>query len=281
MILSGLKNQGGFSFSVENLFAGGSGGIRGLDIGDIDVDGDMDVIAAKTDSNQTAIYLNDGSGLFTEEIIASERDEPYGVHLADLTGDDIPDLITAVTFHSKVVMDVNTTCAAPSNLIVDYSLLPANIRLGWTASYDAIQNQVRLEELGGSASGAVVIEGDFVKVKTTFLSPGSSYNWEVRSMCSSGTVSDFSEIASFSVPLMRMTSEHLELYPNPGSGILHIANTEEGVVSVFTLQGLLVMQKRVSLNAAIDLADKQDNVFHVRFVADSGAVKSAWIVLER
>ena len=64
---------------------------------DIDADGDRDIVIANRGS-RNQVWINDGSGVFTDESNArlpTDADPSYGIVLADLDGDNSPDLVVA------------------------------------------------------------------------------------------------------------------------------------------------------------------------------------------
>ncbi len=66
--------------------------IQALAVGDIDQDGDIDLIAGADGPN--LMYLNNGAGDFTRQIIPSQADT-YGVAVGDMDGDGLLDIVFA------------------------------------------------------------------------------------------------------------------------------------------------------------------------------------------
>ena len=66
--------------------------VQALATGDIDGDGDIDLVAGADGSN--IFYANDGTGRFIRQIIPSEADT-YGVALGDMDGDGMLDIVFA------------------------------------------------------------------------------------------------------------------------------------------------------------------------------------------
>jgi len=63
--------------------------MNNLDVGDIDGDGDPDLVTNehKGDAHHTQVFLNDGHGTFTTEVVDTGKEMHLGARLADLDGD--------------------------------------------------------------------------------------------------------------------------------------------------------------------------------------------------
>lgn len=88
------KDEDGFkSWDKEILVTQYS--MNNLDIGDIDRDGDMDIVTNehKGQEYKTQFYLNDGNGNFTAKTIDTGKEMHLGAQLSDLDGDGDLDLV--------------------------------------------------------------------------------------------------------------------------------------------------------------------------------------------
>ena len=84
------------------LITGGSGKQPyEVDVGDIDGDGDLDIVEADQ-SNKIYWYENDGLGEFNEHIV-SNVNGPYHTYSADLDGDGDMDILSSIVQENKVV----------------------------------------------------------------------------------------------------------------------------------------------------------------------------------
>jgi hypothetical protein len=84
--VSWFRNLGGNppSFSIKKKITWNSLGSRIVTVGDVDGDGDMDVVGASYYDSSLRWFENDGKGVFTEHLISSAVNEGQGVILADL-----------------------------------------------------------------------------------------------------------------------------------------------------------------------------------------------------
>ncbi|MBX3414482.1 MAG: VCBS repeat-containing protein [Pirellulales bacterium] len=83
-----------FSTSIEIDQPADANGVSGLDAGDIDNDGDIDLIAAVTSDNDIAWWRNNGTGVFTKVVINTNYTNGISVVLADYDLDGDLDVLT-------------------------------------------------------------------------------------------------------------------------------------------------------------------------------------------
>jgi len=87
-----FRGDGNFGFTSEMLPNVGNYG-RGMDAGDVDGDGDVDLIRGINPTGYVYLYENDGTGSFTTSYIADVGSDPYTCVVADFDNDGLLDII--------------------------------------------------------------------------------------------------------------------------------------------------------------------------------------------
>lgn len=91
-----LINQGDATFTDGGRLALSPGdGPRWVNASDIDLDGDIDLIAANKFGNSITIKFNDGTGAFPEQMTAGVATAPRAVITQDIDADNNPDILVA------------------------------------------------------------------------------------------------------------------------------------------------------------------------------------------
>ncbi len=91
---SANNGSGGYAGAVSYTLSGNSndnpGGLSALDV---DGDGDLDIAVVNTDFDEVVVFLNDGSGIFTNDASYTTGDTPEQIAVADVNGDGIMDVV--------------------------------------------------------------------------------------------------------------------------------------------------------------------------------------------
>ncbi|MEM9592814.1 MAG: FG-GAP-like repeat-containing protein [Acidobacteriota bacterium] len=114
---------------VETLLDADAQGARGIALGDVDGDGDLDAVATAADENQVQLWRNDAAegSSFTPVSLAADFGGAEGVTFADLDGDGDLDVLAAAALDNDVAWFENTAGdgSAWTRRDVDISLLGA------------------------------------------------------------------------------------------------------------------------------------------------------------
>ncbi len=104
-----LRNQGGgrFAAPVEHSTAGSDP--RAIVLGDIDLDGAADIVAAHRTSAAISVLRNLGVGTFAAPVMYGVVADAYSVALGDLDGNGDPDLAVGHNLAAKVSVLLNQT----------------------------------------------------------------------------------------------------------------------------------------------------------------------------
>lgn len=94
--LSVLLGDGAGGFATARNFPTGAFPTS-LALADVDGDGHLDAVTANTDTHDLSLLLGDGKGGFSAPVTLplGPDAEPFGVAIADVTGDGVPDIVTA------------------------------------------------------------------------------------------------------------------------------------------------------------------------------------------
>jgi len=99
-----FRNDGTGQFSPPLVLSTNAGGANDIKAGDLDGDGDLDIVAVSAYDNKMAWYENRGQGQFSTEKVISFKQHRFlnGLDLGDLDADGDLDLATCSQFDDKV-----------------------------------------------------------------------------------------------------------------------------------------------------------------------------------
>ncbi len=110
--VSWFENDGSINFT-PNIITTEAEGIRNFVVSDIDFDGDPDILAAiygswPTWNSSINMYINDGNGNFTTQVIDAAIRGATSVYAKDLDNDDDIDILSTSWWDSEIVWYENT-----------------------------------------------------------------------------------------------------------------------------------------------------------------------------
>jgi hypothetical protein len=100
-------NQGGTVFSGPTNYALNGADASSLDLGDLDLDGDLDVLTANTDSNNANVLANNGSGVFGAAQVLGAGVEPGHALIGQVDAGNSPDLLITNSGSNSVTRYLN------------------------------------------------------------------------------------------------------------------------------------------------------------------------------
>ena len=86
---------GTFAPPVTLVGSASNNGMMRLDLGDLDNDGDLDIVAPNAGANGVDVWRNNGLGQFGARASFPTGDTPHSVAIADVTGDGLRDIAVA------------------------------------------------------------------------------------------------------------------------------------------------------------------------------------------
>jgi len=97
-----FNGNGDSTFAVPITLVGdtSNNGLGGIAVGDVDNDGDVDVVASCWGVHTVDVWMNNGSGTFGPKSSTAVGFAPRGVAIGDLTGDGLADIATANSFET-------------------------------------------------------------------------------------------------------------------------------------------------------------------------------------
>ncbi len=125
------KNLGALTFNTEILLANNfSYSASALRMGDIDNDGDHDLIVAFYDDNAIEAYINDGTGIVQTLTITTTFDTPNHLEVEDLNNDGFLDILVSSHQTDQIVYYLGFgTGFSPENSTSSISIVPTGLSI--------------------------------------------------------------------------------------------------------------------------------------------------------
>jgi len=160
-------------------------------------------------------------------------------------------------------ISIKKVLSAPKNLET-YDKTNNGCKIKWDAAFS----------LNGLTGYDVFLDGEFVANvdSTSFvlenLSPGNSYIVHVQSVDSEGNVSapEWMSIDILTVGSSQLLADkNLVLYPNPAQNKLYLKNVSKGVVAIYSIDGIKVLQKFYHAGESIDISGLSRGTYILKF----------------
>lgn len=135
---------------------------------------------------------------------------------------------------------------APTGLFTD-NITTTTAKLNWTADPDAIKYKVSYGPVGGPMT-TINATSNFKSISG--LTPGTTYNFKVRSVCGAGINSPFSTTSVFTTMLkMGVYNPGITIYPNPANDFVNI-NLQNLILGPVTINIYDVVGNLISTQTA-------------------------------
>jgi len=134
VLLNSATTPGTFTTTA---YASGNGGAQGVDVGDVNGDGRLDIVVANNSSNTTAVLLNSAAtpGTFSAPTLYSTGGlAPRGVAVGDVSGDGRPDIVITNSSSNNIGVLLNQAATpgtfAAAVVYPDGGIGPVGVALG-------------------------------------------------------------------------------------------------------------------------------------------------------
>jgi hypothetical protein len=167
----------------------------------------------------------------------------------------------------------NVCSIVPTDLFAD-NLTTTKAKIHWNSIAGVTKYKIQFRPSGTTAWTTV---SSTLNVKAlTGLSPSTSYQYRVRSVCS-GSSSSWSSIASFTTLPMKIgdtDNEELQvsLFPNPATDIINVRMNDDiinGEITIYDINGKLIMFQKISGSTTLDVSSFSSGIYMVQLRADN------------
>jgi len=218
-------NDGAGIFSLKETLGDVSGGGCKLRFGDVDNDGDLDIVKLGTDYGKYRVYLNDGTGSFTDSGDIFGTPGVQDITLGDIDNDGDLDLVEVratdrlfsddirvnrVYINDKEDGNPNNPPSPPTSFSSNYSA--GQLTFSWSAGADietpvsGLYYNIRVSTFPGSNNVISGVSGNYCGLQrksiTLNLLSDNTYYWSVQTIDSGFRKSAWS-VEQIHIPLLQ------------------------------------------------------------------------------
>ncbi len=188
------NTNGSGSFVQQNIIANNRQGTRSLFAGDIDGDGDLDIVYGSDSISQSAIAWHenmDGLGNFgAQQVISTDANLPLSISIADLNGNGRMDVLSASSRDGKIAWYKNQT--TPLNQIIGTVVFDVNAN--GCAAGDVMATGIKIVASDGTNSYSTFMFGNG---SYQIPVPEGNFTTQIENLLSYYTSSSSSQSSSF------------------------------------------------------------------------------------
>ncbi len=283
--LTWYKNlDGNGNFDNGNIIISSYVNGSAIDVGDIDGDGDLDIVAGTLNFNIMSWFENmDGQGAFgPPKEIGSPGAAVLSVFLADIDGDNDLDVIGSAvgagvfawwenldgqgnfSLEKTIDSSVVTTYIFPVDLDNDDDIDVLTLAPGFLRWYE------NLDGLGGFGSANIIKDNFEFAITVTAADIDNDGDMDpISASQSEKTIYWFENHTIIGIEENQLNS--LKVYPNPTNGLIFINSKTENIESatVFNILGKKVLQLNGNIQQ-VDISTLQSGIYFLRITTDSG-----------
>ena len=226
-----FENNGTGSYTMDsNLVATSNYGLRNVSFGDVNNDGDLEIIKVDQYLN-TACYDKSGGGSFTETVFSTSNSSPSAVLIADLDGDNSNDVV------------------------IGYSSTSTSDKLTWYKD--------------SSTSGEALIDDTQNDIFNFTLNDfDNDGDLDMASISSSENHLNWFKNSTITLGANDFLINKVSIYPNPTVDRLNFKGTNEDFnVSVYDILGKKVLNSTTinTYNKSLDVSNLTRGVYIISF----------------
>ncbi len=283
--LAWYKNlDGDGTFDSGNIIISNYVNGSGIDVGDIDGDGDPDIVAGTLNFNIMSWFENlDGAGNFgPPQEIGSSGAAVLSVFLADIDGDDDLDVVGSAvgagvfawwenldgqgnfSLEHTIDSSVVTTYIYPVDLDNDDDMDVLTLAPGFLRWYE------NLDGLGNFGNANII--KDDLEFAITVTAADLDNDGDMDPISASQTDNTVYWFENDLLGIPDLNFQNIEIYPNPTKGLVYISSKPGAIINitVFDILGKEVFKINEGFGQ-MDISSFQSGMYLIKITTDSGS----------